>query len=297
MQNKLQKCLLNVTCILKISLFFDQASWILGCFVGFFFFLLHGGFNSPFLPQNIVHSQISGKWRAEGKSRTGVNRFKPLQSVFKNQSKHRQCPLIQSWRDQGLSWAYPFMGLCLVPPSALQFFIKATTFFFITGHHLETLQKQKRSIYFWRVIELISWSWHQFSFHNHVSPLCKPPHKSSSWSWNPTDNCLLSWAAISSFQWCLCCTDPTLKHYLKGFWKENNWDLLKTRNWSTQKHKEDKMLTKKGGQGNPRNISECSLETRENTRSVRAASVKINFCCKGKITTFRVIPLWHFLFS
>lgn len=185
------------------------------------------------------------------------------------------------------------MSLCSIPPSALCFFFLLRP---LTGHHLGTLQKQKRAIYFWRVIELISWSWDPFSFHNHASSLCKPSHHSSSWSWNPTDNCFLSWAAISSFQWCLCCTDPTLKHYLKGFSKENIGDLVKSGNRSTQKHKEDRMATRKVGQSNPRNNSKCNFETRENTRSVRAASVKINFCYKGKITTFRVISLWHFLF-
>lgn len=111
---------------LKISVFVLWSGFLgfgLFCWV---FSWLGGGFNSPFLPQNIVHSQISGKWRAGGKSRTEVNRFKALQSVCKSQSKHIQCPLIQSWRDQGWPWAYPFMGLCFVPPSTLQFFIKAT---------------------------------------------------------------------------------------------------------------------------------------------------------------------------
>lgn len=49
MQNKLQKCLLNVTSILKTSLFFDQASWVLGCFVEFFFL---GGMGVLILPSS-----------------------------------------------------------------------------------------------------------------------------------------------------------------------------------------------------------------------------------------------------
>lgn len=63
MQKKLQKCLLNVTCILKISLFFDAASWVLGCFIGVFF----GCVGVLILLPAPEYSSLSNTWEVDGR--------------------------------------------------------------------------------------------------------------------------------------------------------------------------------------------------------------------------------------